>query len=592
MQITKNRPTRRFYIGVITLLHCFIVFSCAQVTAPTGGKRDTTPPKVAKSIPDNYSLNFNKKEIKLVFNEWILPLQNPKNQIIISPDMVPFPKVEAARNELTIKWKDTLRPNTTYSIFFGDNIKDNNEGNILPNFKFLFSTGSFIDSLQIKGRVQTMLDKFPDNTYLLLYNEKEDSVFTKKRPFYITKIKNDGSFILENVKEGNYRIFALSDQNSNYYYDLPTEAIGFTDSFYHIASNLDTLSFQLFMPEVADLRIAEYDRIVKGGIFHIAFNKELSFNKDEITVYIPDVKEVQPVAFQEKEKGKLSVYLPKLDKDTGIINLIIKNHDLLIDSLRVKTESRKFKNPVLFFNDTTAYKSLSVIETTPLKLISTYRSLSDIDTSRLILTDTSHRRIPFRVSRAEDMQTYQIAAALKPGMSYTFKVLDSAFSDLVGNYSKTQDFSFSVTALKKAGNLLINYELPKKEATYIALLKDNSDKVLDKRILHDSQALKIDYGLPFAGTYKVEVIEDMNENGIWNSGSFLTKTLPEKIYKEIKPIVIKENWDAEETIKVDFTKIPAPSLNSTEGANQNKSNTPNNLQKPGSFKNSQDQGKD
>lgn len=342
----KSRHKKRLYYSIITLLHCLIVFSCAQVVAPTGGKKDTTPPKAAKSIPDNYSINFNKKEIKVVFDEWILPLQNPKNQIIISPDMVPFPKVEAARNELTIKWKDTLQPNTTYSIFFGDNIKDNNEGNILPNFKFLFSTGSFIDSLQVKGRVQTMLDKFPENTYLLLYNERADSVFTKKRPFYITKIKSDGSFMLENVKEGDYRVFALSDQNSNYYYDLPTEAIGFTDSFYHIASSLDTLSFQLFMPEVADLRIAEYDRVIKGGIFHITFNKELSFTKDEITVSIPDLKEMQPIAFQEKEKGKLTVYLPKMEKDTGSINLIIKNHDELIDSLRVKTESRTFNNPV------------------------------------------------------------------------------------------------------------------------------------------------------------------------------------------------------------------------------------------------------
>lgn len=581
---------QRFRNFIISLLQSLLVLSCAQVTAPTGGKKDATPPEVAKSIPENYSINFAKKEIKVVFNEWILPLQNPKSQIIISPDMVPFPKVEAARNELTIKWKDTLQPNTTYSIFFGDNIKDNNEGNILPNFKFLFSTGSFIDSLQVKGRIQIMLDKFPDNTYLLLYKEKEDSVFTKKRPFYITKIKNDGSFILENVKEGDYRIFALSDQNSNYYYDLPGEAIGFTDSVYHITSNLDTLNFQLFMPEVADLRIAEYDRVIKGGIFHIAFNKELSFTKDEITVSLSDMKEVQPIAFQEKEKGKLTVYLPKLDKDTGIINLIIKNNNKLIDSLRVKTESKKYKNPVVFFNDTAAYKTLSVIETTPLKLVSTYRSLADIDTAKIILIDTSNSRVPIQVSRAEDMQTYQISAAWKPGMKYILRVLDSALVDLIGNYSKTQEFSFFAVSVKKTGNLLITYELPQKESTYIALLKDNSDKVLDKRILRDSQAVKINYGLLYAGTYNVEVIEDLNENGIWNSGSFTTKLLPEKIYKELKPIIIKENWDAEETIKVDFSKVPVPAF-IPEGNNQDNSNKQN-PQKTGQFKNSQDQGKD
>jgi hypothetical protein len=85
-------------------------------------------------------------------------------------------------------------------------------------------------------------------------------------------------------------------------------------------------------------------------------------------------------------------------------------------------------------------------------------------------------------------------------------------------------------------------------------LKDNSGKVLDSRILNDSQAVKINYGLRLAGSYSIEVIEDSNGNGIWNSGNFITKTLPEKIYKEEKPVIIKENWDAEEIIQIDFSK--------------------------------------
>ena len=144
-------------------------------------------------------------------------------------------------------------------------------------------------------------------------------------------------------------------------------------------------------------------------------------------------------------------------------------------------------------------------------------------------------------------------------MKYKLTLSDSALSDLTGNYNKYQKISFSVTSIKKAGNLLITYELPQKNHNYIAILKDNAGKVLDKQILRDSQALKIDYGLLFAGTYSVEVIDDVNKNGIWNSGSFATKTLPEKIYKELKPIIIKENWDAEEIIKVDFSvKSSAP----------------------------------
>lgn len=530
-----------------------LISSCAQITTPTGGKKDSTPPVISTSVPPNYSTNFHQKEIKIAFNEWIQPLTNPKTQVIISPNIEPFPKIDIARNELTIKLKDSLQANTTYSIFFGDNIKDNNEGNVFPNFKYLFSTGKFIDSLKVNGKISTSMDKIPDNTYLLLYKEKEDSAFTKKRPFYITKVGTEGNFSLENVKEGNYRIYALSDKNGNYYYDLPTEAIGFTDSVFHIKSSIDTLDFQLFQPEDSTLRIFEFDRTIKGGILHLTFNKELSFTKDEITVSLLENKNVTPIAFQEKEPKKMTVYFPKLDADTNSLTLIIKDNNRLVDTLRLQTESKRFKNPVLFFTDSVSYKSLNIIESKPLKLVAAYYSLEKADTAKMEITDTTKTKIPFTVSREEDLQTYLFTAAWKPGMQYKLNLMDSALVDLAGNYSKNQKISFSVTSAKKAGNLLIIYNLPQKNRNYIAFLKDNTGKVLDKRILRDSQTVKIDYGLQFAGTYSVEVIDDANDNGIWNSGSFATKTLPEKIYKELKPIVIKENWDAEETIKVDFS---------------------------------------
>ena len=553
----KRNKKYRFHFYIVSLLYCFIILSCAQITAPTGGKKDTFPPNISVSSPPNYSTNFQKKEIKVGFDEWLLPLTNPKTQVIISPEMEPFPEIEIARNELSIKIKNQLQPNTTYSLFFGDNIKDNNEGNTFSNYKYIFSTGSFIDSLKVKGKIESSLDKIPDNTFLLFYKEKEDSAFLKKRPFYITKIQTDGSFNLENIKEGDYRIYALSDKNGNYFYDLPTEAIGFTDSTYHINSNLDTISFELFMPEESKLRIQDFDRVIKGGILHLTFNKELSLNQDDITVSILENREISPITFQEKEAKKVSVYFPKMSSDTNSFTLILKNKNELIDSLKVRTESKKYVAPVLFFNDTISNKSLTIIESEPLKLTSSYYSLSDIDTSKIYITDTSGYKIEFYVSRDEDLQTYFIKSAWLPGMKYVLHLQDSVFSDLVGNYCKKQEISFTAVSVKKAGNLLITYQLPQKNINYIAFLKDNSGKVLNKQILRDSQTLKINYGLQPAGTYFVEVIEDVNNNGIWNSGNFITKTLPEKIYKELKPVVIKENWDAEETIKVDFSAINA-----------------------------------
>jgi uncharacterized protein (DUF2141 family) len=577
-RINKRSISQKFSILWMMVLVGFIA-SCAQIVAPTGGKKDTTPPIVKSSYPTNAQLNFHQKQITIHFNEWMQPLTNPKAQVIISPNVEPFPKIEIIKNELSIKFKDTLQPNTTYSIYFGDNLKDNNEGNTLSNYKFLFSTGSFIDSLNVKGSVQTALDKIPDNTFVLLYKEKEDSVFTKKRPFYISKVQTDGSFSLENIKDGAYRIYALSDKNGNYYYDLPTESIAFSDSLTHVSSNIDSLNLELFLPEDTTLRIFEKDKTIKGGILHLTFNKELSFSKDELTATIIGNDAIIPIIFQDKEPKKATIYFTKLQNDSSNLTVVLKDNGKLIDTLKLKTESKNFKNPILFFQDTAAYKSLKLIESTPLKLISSFYCLEKPDSSKIKITDTSNINLPFLISVDADLQTFKIAALWKPDMKYKLTILDSALVDLAGNYNKNQEISFWTTSVKKAGNLLITYELPKKNISYIAILKDNSGKVLDKQILRDSQAVKMDYGLRAAGTYSVEVIEDVNDNGIWNSGSFIEKRLPEKIYKELKPIVVKENWDAEEIIKVDFSKkAMAPPSNPANSLPKQQEGKANSLQ--------------
>lgn len=543
----------RFYTFWMLLL-VFFIASCAQITAPAGGKKDTDAPEIKASIPENFSTNFHKKQIFIRFNEWIQPLTNFKSQVIISPNIEPFPVINIARSEMSIRFTDTLQSNTTYSIYFGDNLKDNNEGNPMKDFKFLFSTGKFIDSLQVKGTVQSSLGNIPENTFLLLYKEKEDSVFTKKRPFYITKIQTDGSFSLENVKEGNYKIYALNDRNGNYYYDLPTEAIAFTDSLTSITSNIDSLNLVLFLPEDTTLRIFEFDKTIKGGMIQLTFNKELSLSKDELTATVLENNQIIPVIIQEKTPKKALIYLTKLEYDSSNMSLVLKNNGKLIDTLHLRTESRNFKNPIFFFTDTVSYKSLTVLETKPLQLNASFFSIEKPDTAKITITDTSGVLIPFSLTRDEDMHTYRFVATWNAGMKYHLTILDSALVDLAGNYNKTQEFSFLAISAKKSGNLLITYELPQKSPAYIAILKDNSGKVLDERILRDSQTVKINYGLLLAGSYLVEIIEDKNDDGIWNSGSFIKKELPEKIYKEPKFIMIKENWDAEETINVDFNK--------------------------------------
>lgn len=552
MQQHKKSSIESFAFYSISILHCFLLFSCAQIITPTGGPRDTQAPEITQAQPTNFSTNFQQKDIHIQFNEWIQPLTNAKNQVIISPEIEPFPSITIARNDLSIRFKNALEPNTTYSIFFGDNIKDNNEGNPYPNFKYVFSTGNFLDSLIIKGHITTNLDKIPDNTFLLLYKDISDSAFTTKRPYSITKIKTDGSFELNHVKEGNYRIFALSDKNNNYFYDLPTEEIAFLNSNINVHSNVDTLQLELFLPEEDKLRIQQFDRIVKNGILNLTFNKEISINADEITASLVGNNVVQPIAFTEKDQKNMAIYFPNMETDSNTFQLVIKNKSILIDTITIKTFHKKSPQPIPFFTDSLFLKNAFVIEGDPMYIRASNYSLSPIDTGKIIVTDTTKNPIPFSITRKDDLITYELFANWKPDMLYTFHVSDSAISDLVGNYNKLQEFSFRSIAVKKSSNLLINYVLPDISSDFIAILKDNSGKVLDKRILRDSQRVQINYGKLLSGSYTVEVIQDENKNGIWNSGNYQLKTFPEKIYKEPKPIILKENWDAEETIKVDF----------------------------------------
>ena len=184
-----------------------VMISCAKRGSITGGDKDTIAPVLKASFPKNFSTNFNGKEIKLIFDEYV-KLKNINKQLIISPPMKNQPEIlpQTASKILTIKLKDTLQPNTTYSFNFGQSIEDNNEGNPYQQFKYVFSTGAYIDSLKINVKVKDALEKKVDNfVSVMLYeiNEKfNDSTIYKESPRYITNTLDSLEVVtIENIKE-------------------------------------------------------------------------------------------------------------------------------------------------------------------------------------------------------------------------------------------------------------------------------------------------------------------------------------------------------------------------------------------------------
>lgn len=197
-----------------------LLSGCANIIPPAGGPRDSLPPVLEKANPGDSTRNFTGNKITFSFNEFV-ELQNAQQALIISPVPKTFPVVEYRLNTVTIKIKDTLESNTTYSVNFGDAIKDFTEGNVLKNFTYTFSTGPYIDSLELKGKVILAESGKKDTTLIvMLHTSKDDSAVVNERPRYITKLDGKGQFTFKNLPPKTFYVYALKDDGGSHrYYD-------------------------------------------------------------------------------------------------------------------------------------------------------------------------------------------------------------------------------------------------------------------------------------------------------------------------------------------------------------------------------------
>ncbi len=214
--------------GLVAALALF--YACANVVSPTGGPRDEDPPEVVRSTPPDRATNFTGDEIRIFFNEFV-QLQNIRQQLLVSPPLQQTPEVRIRGQSIIVEIEEELRPETTYNLFFGDAIRDITEGNAIPNFQFVFSTGSYVDSLSVMGQVKNAYNLEPEEgVYVMMYDEVYDSIPYLERPVYLAKTDENGHFRINNMAGGEYLMFGLRDNNANFLYDLPDEQIAFIDS--------------------------------------------------------------------------------------------------------------------------------------------------------------------------------------------------------------------------------------------------------------------------------------------------------------------------------------------------------------------------
>ena len=217
---------------IVVFAVAILMIRCANVVTPSGGPKDEKAPIVLVASPENHSTDFKGKSIHLTFDEFVT-LNNPSNTVLISPPMNKKPTYRTSGKTLIIRFEEPLKPNTTYSIHFGDAIKDLHEGNVFKGYTYNFSTGISIDSLSLKGKVISASTLSPMEDIIVgLYSLDNDTISNdslpyKIKPNYITTTDKKGQFEFSGLADKEYLLFALKDNNSNLIYDLPNEEIAF-----------------------------------------------------------------------------------------------------------------------------------------------------------------------------------------------------------------------------------------------------------------------------------------------------------------------------------------------------------------------------
>ncbi len=559
---------------------------CARVGAPPGGPKDVTPPRVVEYKPPNQSVFFHAPVIEIKFNEFI-QLDQIRKKLIVSPPLPEKPEVRIKGKGIVIRLNNSLRDSTTYTLNFGDAIKDYTEGNVLENFTYVFSTGSYIDSLQVHGRVLEAFDLTPpEEATVMLYNNLSDSAPFTEKPLYVCKTNPYGAFLLKNLKADTFRLYALVDANINYMYDPGSDEVAFldtvlyvfpgtgydpfpdslvTDSLYTAPGHSFTL--RLFAEDMEEQYLKSYDRTLPefiilifnrpapGAVISLAdtvvadwYLPEHSVTGDTLGLWITDT------ALAHLQRLTLVASYETVDSSGAAITA----SDTI--SLRIKTpKGRKKQEEKKALLEVVSSLSRNRQELNRDLTLLTSRPLAGYDTSRFRFTrlqDTLELRQPFTFAHDTFfLRRYHLSCPWEEGSQYRLQLLPGAFTDIYGATNDTTQFSFRTATLEDYGTLILNLTLPSRQ-TVIQLWDNNEKKLIRQYIVSNDTTLRFSYLSP--GKYIVKAWQDDNGNGKWDPGNLTEKRQPEPVSYFDKVLEIKANWDMEETwnIRFDFRMNP------------------------------------
>lgn len=580
-----------------------LIAACASIGSPDGGPYDETPPVFLGSSPEPFALGVKGKRVELQFDEFV-KIEKAAEKVVISPPQITPPEIKVSGKKIVVQLDDSLKSNTTYSIDFSDAIVDNNEGNPLGNFAFLFSTGDHIDTLAVSGTVLNASNLEPIKGILVgLHSDLADSAFNKKPFDRVSRTDADGRFTIRGIAPGSYRAYALQDANQNYMFDQKNEMLAFLDSlvipYTEIRMRQDTTWVDSLT--IDTIRTVPYVHYLPDDLVLLAFT-EAPTQRYLTKVERPALNRIS--LFFSLGADSLPLLTP----------LNFPEEDAYIVQTSVDYDSITYwmKDSLVYYQDTLSFALTYEYTDTAGLLVPRTDTLNLVPkkTRAKMLQEEEKKRQEAAKEREKRMKRGDTIPEPKPQPKYlNVKIKGSTSMDLNSNLRIdfdepiTQYSDTSIHLFKKVDTLwveqprlfrqrkneLMGYEMlgewrPEVEykvvidsAAFVGLyglhskqqevkikfksldrystfyltvqdalpgftvqLLGNSEKVERQQRVVKGQA---DFFFLKPGTYHIRVFNDRNGNGIWDTGLYENKEAAEEVYYFPGKIEMRENWD-------------------------------------------------
>lgn len=523
-----------FFIFLIGIL----ISSCARVGSPNGGKKDTLAPKFLGANIDTSRVRVSTslKELRLNFDEYVM-LKDINKNLIISPPIKKIKKIipsNLANKYILIQWEDELQPNTTYNFNFGNSIVDYNEGNILPYHQFVFSTGEKLDNLYISGTVTDGLSanikaKNEKTKNLVVGLYKEDQTDFRQKPYYITKVDDDGYFELNFLSPGKYRLIAFEDENMNSIFDSGKEKVGFVKDKIDLSKSISNKNIRLY-PSKKALKYIEM-KPINGGLVMLFEGQ-------------PNKVEIQSVS-EELKEYKIT---HRTQSDSAFVWFDAQRSNIGIQSptrleLSYNADGKKDTVSISYRANTKEEFSLSNTKGNLLNpkkpfIISASRPIQNIKAEQFkLISDSIAQNFTAKIS--ENHWEIQVKGDFKEGKKYSFSIPKESVSSFYESNAKAYRFDFEVDKAENYGTLTLKIKNPPVEPYWIELLNDKGE--VEHTEKPDSPTVKLTMLKP--ATYFARILVDNNKNGIWDLSDFSSLQSAEDVYLFEKEIQVRPMWE-------------------------------------------------